>query len=77
MTSEHADAVVFVYSKYNMSDHVFQMSSSFLKSSLFCNKTGNGMMVHVEEESDVLYGMRTNQRQHIGNEDDMTYRRMG
>ena len=36
-------------------------------------KTGNGMIVHVEEESDVLCGMRTNQRRHIANEDDMTY----
>ena len=31
------------------------------------------MMVHVEEESDVLCGMRTNQRRHKANEDDMTY----
>ena len=31
------------------------------------------MMVHVEEESDVLCGMRTNQRRHEPNEDDMTY----
>ena len=36
-------------------------------------KTGNGMIVHVEEESDVLCGMRTNQRRHKANEDDMTY----
>ena len=31
------------------------------------------MMVHVEEESDVLCGMRTNQRRHKANEDNMTY----
>ena len=40
---------------------------------IFDIKAGNGMMVHVEEESDVLCGMRTNQRRHIANEDDMTY----
>ena len=31
------------------------------------------MIVHVEEESDVLCGMRTNQRRHKANEDDMAY----
>ena len=31
------------------------------------------MMVHVEEESDVLCGMHTNQRQHEANEDDITH----
>ena len=36
-------------------------------------KTGNGMFVHMEKESDVLCGMCTNQRQHKANEDDMTY----
>ena len=36
-------------------------------------KTGNGMIAHVEEESDVLCGMRTNQRRHKANEDNMTY----
>ena len=36
-------------------------------------KTGNGMIAHVEEESDVLCCMRTNQRRHKANEDDMTY----
>ena len=40
---------------------------------IFDIKAGNGMMVHVEEESDVLCGMRTNQRRHKANEDDMTY----
>ena len=39
--SLNAYAVVFVYWKYKMSDHLFRMSSSFLQSSLFCNKTGN------------------------------------
>ena len=36
-------------------------------------KTGNGMIVHMEEESDVLCGMRTNQRRHKANEGDMTH----
>ena len=40
---------------------------------IFDIKAGNGMMVHVEEESDVLCGMSTNQRRHIANEDDMSY----
>ena len=31
------------------------------------------MIVHVEEESDVLCGMRTYQRRHKANEADMTY----
>ena len=39
---------------------------------IFDIKTGNGMMMHMEEESDVLGGMRTNQRRHKANEDDMT-----
>ena len=36
-------------------------------------KTGNGMIVHVEEESDVICGMHKNQRRHKANENDMTY----
>ena len=36
-------------------------------------KTGNGMIVHVEEESDVSCSMRTIQRRHKANKDDMTY----
>ena len=40
---------------------------------IFEIKIGNGMIVHVEEESDVLCGMRTNQRRHKANEGDMTY----
>ena len=36
-------------------------------------KTRIGMIVHLEEESDVLCGMRTNQRRHRASEDDMTY----
>ena len=40
---------------------------------IFDSKTGNEMIVSMEEESDVLCGMRTNQRRHKANEDDMTY----
>ena len=36
-------------------------------------KTENGMIVHVEEESYVLCSMRTNQRRHKANDDDMSY----
>ena len=40
---------------------------------IFVIKAGNGMMVHVEEESDVLCGMCMNQRLHKAHEDNMTY----
>ena len=40
---------------------------------IFDIKAGNGMMVHVDEESDVLCGMHTNLRRHKANEEDMTY----
>ena len=42
---------------------------------IFDIKTGNGMIIHAEEESEshVVCGIRTNQRGHKGNEDDMTY----
>ena len=35
------DPYAIFYLKYKMSDHVFQMSSSFLQSSLLFDKTGN------------------------------------
>ena len=40
---------------------------------IFDIKAGNGMIVHMVEESDVLCGMCTNQRRYKANEGDMTY----